>query len=209
MPPPSTKPGATDTPLGGRALEILEAAIRAIGEQGVHAVRISDIAAQAHVSGALVTYYYPLRSDIIREAFIFADARADARAYQLSQAIHPGRDRLRKYLLLYLDRAPEFYEGWVMWRQMWSYSFFHVEYRPLVQKLHRAWVENIMERIREGQDDGSIRTGFNARTAALDLAAILDGVGPPLLVGALSRRQCRDAVARGLEATLGPRPEMA
>jgi hypothetical protein len=89
---------------------------------------------------------------------------------------------------------------------MWSYSFFHAEYRPLVQDRHRAWVENIMELIRDGQDDGSIRTGLDARTAALDLAAILDGVGPPLLVGALSRRQCRDAVTRGLEATLGPRP---
>jgi AcrR family transcriptional regulator len=192
--------------LGRRALEILEAAIRAIGKHGVHAVRISDVADEARVSGALVTYYYPLRSDIIREAFIFADSRADERAYQLSRAVHQGRDRVAKYLLLYLQEAPEFYEGWVMWRQMWSYSFFHDEYRPLVQSRHRAWIANIMQLIEEGQDDGSIRPEVDARTAALDLAAILDGVGPPLLVGALSRRQCRDAVKRGLEATLGPRP---
>ena len=51
-----------------RRRQILDAAARAIIEQGLHGTRVADVAARAGVSSGLVAYYFPTKDSMLAEA---------------------------------------------------------------------------------------------------------------------------------------------
>ena len=69
----------------GRREAILEAACRVIARGGAERLRMSDVAAEAGVSSALVHYYCATREELLRQAFVHADARAAAAEAELDQ----------------------------------------------------------------------------------------------------------------------------
>src|SRR4051794_27233179 len=107
-----------------RMTEILEAACRVIGRGGVAALRISDVAAEAGVSTALVHYYFATRDDLLTRVFAFVDERADERATAALRALATGLARVERLLRIYLEDERVFRDSWLVWMEMQRTAIF-------------------------------------------------------------------------------------
>jgi AcrR family transcriptional regulator len=191
-----------------RRQQILAAACRVIGRMGIDRLRMSDVAAEAGVSTALVHYYCATRDDLLEQAFLFADERA-ARAEERVTSDHLApAERIERLLLLYLDdEGTDIYENWVLWREMTNHSLFDPRLRMALEASYRDWVRGLAEVVREGQADGSIAAATDPETAMWRLTAFVEGLGPLMLLDMLPRPRVvelvRDAVALELGLRVG------
>lgn len=163
---------------------------------GLEQFRMADVAAQADVSTALVSYYYPKRADLVREAFVYADARTLAWLDDEIRNIKPARQRLIALLtgLLDLEHAPR--ESWLIWTQAWVYGQFHEEFAPLVRERYASWLNAMEDLVKAGLEDGSIPTTRDTRAVATEIAIVSDGFGPPLLNGLITREDALRVIER-------------
>jgi len=178
--------GGRQGTMSERTEEILEAACRVITRGGVDRLRMSDVAAEAGVSSALVHYYFATRSALVASAFERSDIRADERATrELVGAGQAAASKLERLLRVYVGDDAVIRENWLLWREMWSHALFEPELRPALRASYEGWVEQVAELVREGVLDGSAGAGVDADGAARRLTAIVDGLGPQVLLGML------------------------
>ena len=173
---------------------------------GMEQFRVADVAVEAGVSAALVSYYYPKRADLVREAFVYADARTLAWLDGQISDITPARQRLIAHLtgLLDLDSAPR--ESWLIWIQAWVYGRFHEEFAPLVRERYESWLDAVEDLIKSGVEDGSIPTTRDTRAVATEIAVVSDGFGPPLLNGLITRDDALRVIERAVNAACEAAP---
>jgi AcrR family transcriptional regulator len=187
--------------------QILAAACRVIARGGIDRLRMSDVAAEAGVSTALVHYYFATRDELLTEAFRFADERAAAVEQRAGEGLPPA-ERIERLLLLYLDdEGSDIYENWILWREMWNHALFDTKLRPALESSYRDWVRGLAEIVREGKADGSIADATDPEAAVWRLTAFVEGLGPVMLIGMLPRARAvelvREAVALELSTRVG------
>jgi AcrR family transcriptional regulator len=182
---------------------ILLAACRAIVDRGVDRVRMQDIAQAAGVSPTLPHYYFKTRSELLRQAFVYAE-EGMVRLEQEVSAEHPPRERLERMLLVYFDADPRVYEIWVLAREMTTRAIREPALRDSHEDVYTFWTTAVADVIRAGQGSGDLPAQVDADGAAWRLTAIVEGLGTWLLTGMATRRQCRrvvlESVARELAA---------
>ncbi len=182
---------------------ILLAACRAIVDRGVERVRMADIAAAAGVSPTLPHYYFKTRSELLRQAFVHAEARMVQLELEVAGESAP-RERLERLLLVYFDADPRVYQIWMLAREMTTRAIREPGLRDSHEDVYADWSNAIAEVIREGQRCGDVPGAVDAGAAAWRLTALVEGLGTWLLTGMATRRQCRrvvlDAVGRELTA---------
>jgi len=173
-----------------------------IAEVGIDRLRMSDVAALAGVSTALVHYYCATRDDLLQQAFAFADERAALAERRITDTDLSPVEQIEQLLLLYLDDTSEIYESWILWREMMSHAIFDPTLRPVMHQAYTGWVNGFAEIVRAGQADGSIPASTDPEGAGWRLTALVEGLGPVALVGLRTREQgvalIRDAVAAEL-----------
>jgi AcrR family transcriptional regulator len=189
-----------------RRQEILAAACRVIGRMGIDRLRMSDVAAEAGVSTALVHYYCSTRDDLLEQAFLFADERAARAEERATSGHHPPAERIERLLLLYLDdEGTDIYENWILWREMANHALFDPRLRMALEASYRDWVRGLAEVVREGQADGSIAAGTDPETAMWRLTAFVEGLGPLMLLDMLPRPRVVQLVREAVALELGLR----
>ena len=67
-------------------------------------------------------------------------------------------------------------------------------------------MDDIAQRVRRGQDDGSIATDLAPESAAQQLTALTEGLSTRWLAGFLTTEQARAALRDAIERCLGARP---
>jgi len=198
---------SVSAPEGSRHEQILAAACRVIAAVGIDRLRVSDVAAEAGVSTALVHYYCTTRNDLLAQAFLFADERAARAERLIRDSDRAPAAQIEQLLLMYLDDTSEIYENWILWREMMSHAIFDSTLRPVMHQAYGGWVRGLADIVRAGQADGSIPTPRDAEELVWRLTALVEGMGPVALVGLRTRAQA-DALLRaavavelGLEAS--------
>ncbi len=181
---------------------ILEAACRVVGRVGIDRLRMSDVAAEAGVSTALVHYYCATRADLLTQAFRYADERADDIEERTAAGLAPVA-RIEQLLVVYLDEESDIYENWILWREMWNHALFDPQLRPALEESYRDWVRNLAEIMREGQADGSIPASVDGEDAAWRLTAFVEGLGPLMLLGMVGRERWRELIKGAVALELG------
>jgi AcrR family transcriptional regulator len=180
---------------------ILLAACRAIVDRGVERVRMADIAAAAGVSPTLPHYYFKTRSELLRQAFVHAEAAMVQLEREVAGESAP-RERVERLLLVYFDADPRVYEIWMLAREMTMRAIREPGLRDSHEDAYAYWSNGIADVIREGQRCGDLPEAISADAAAWRLTALVEGLGTWLLTGMATRRQCRrlvlDAVDREL-----------
>ena len=184
---------------------ILEAACRVVGRVGIDRLRMSDVAAEAGVSTALVHYYCTTRADLLTQAFRYADERADRIERRIGADL-PACERIERLLVVYLDDESEIYESWILWREMWNHALFDPQLRPSLEESYTGWVDGLAEIVRLGQADGSIPASVDGETAAWRLTAFVEGLGPLMLLGMLGRERWRELIKGAVALELGQAP---
>jgi AcrR family transcriptional regulator len=185
--------------------QILAAACRVIGRAGIDRLRMSDVAAEAGVSTALVHYYCATRDELLSQAFVFADERAAAVEERAGAGLPPA-ERIERVLLLYLDdEGSDIFENWILWREMWNHALFDTKLRPVLEDSYRDWVHGLADIVREGQAAGTIAGSTDPVSAVWRLTAFVDGLGPLMLLGMLSRERAVELVRGSVALELGTR----
>jgi AcrR family transcriptional regulator len=137
-----------DAPASSRRDQILEAACRVIAEVGIDRLRMSDVAALAGVSTALVHYYCATRDDLLQQAFLFADERAALAERRITDTDLAPVEQIAQLLLLYLDDTSEIFESWILWREMMSHAIFDPTLRPIMHHAYSGWVNGFADIVR-------------------------------------------------------------
>lgn len=106
--------------MSDRRRAILEGAARVIARRGVRGLRVSDLAAEAGVSTALIYYHFKDRTGILRHALAFISDRADrytgaAGEVGAAPSAADPRRPLERILLLEFQDLPEVRENSTAW----------------------------------------------------------------------------------------------
>jgi AcrR family transcriptional regulator len=191
-------------PASDRKHALLDAACRVIAQAGAARLRVADVAREAGVSTALVHYYFPVRADVIEQAFAHADDLADAVAEAELCEIATGRGRVERLFATWAGDDPAIRANWAVWNEMWQYGAHNEGARALVETSHRRWLEQIHDLIVEGIEDGSIPAAVESWPAARRLAACVNEWGREALLGLRSARDLRRDLVATAERELGP-----
>lgn len=182
---------------------LVAAVVRLVGDRGLDAVSVREVASAAGVSIGTVQHYFPTKDDLLTGAF--EQVVADTRARLLRIRVGPTeRDTMRRALseLLPVDRRRT--------AEARVYLAFaaRATVAPLLQPVQRRLLDDI--RVEIAAVLTSARGG-DSTGAALDahlLASLVDG----LLLSAVSAptrgsaRRTRAALDRGLDLLLEGRP---
>jgi AcrR family transcriptional regulator len=183
--------------------QILDAAVRVIGRDGVAALKSAVVAGEAGVSVGLVHYHFATLDQLGREAFLYADAITARAMAEAAGGAASGREETELRLLPWLEGTAEFQQAWEVWAEFWHASRHVGEVRALLRDAWEEWVQLIAEAIERGRLDGSIAAAVEARASARRLAAVLESLGQQSTVGLLAPEEASALLQGAIEGELG------
>jgi AcrR family transcriptional regulator len=161
-----------------RKPQILAAAGEVIGERGMAATRIADVASRAGTSPPAVLYWFDDRDQLLNEALGFSEDRFyDSLTVRLAELTTPG-ERLR--LLFEASIADP---DWTLWMELWAHALRDDRGQETRRRLDDRWRREIAAHVREGQASGEFDSGRDPGEVALLLAALLDGLALQATLG--------------------------
>src|SRR6201992_3574860 len=114
----SSAPSSAD----GRREQMLRAALEVIAERGYPETRITDVAAQAGISAALVIYYFKTRDQLLTEAIRFSEDAWYATGTARMAGISTAAGRLEEIVAMTClpDPDPDVAGSWLLWVGPWG-----------------------------------------------------------------------------------------
>lgn len=157
-----------------RRTQMLAAAAELICERGFSDTRIADVAKRAGVSSALVIYYFGTRDRLLVDALRYSEESFYEAAERMLADTPSLRERLS--LLIQWTCVPEsdgeIPGAWGLWFDLWAQAFRHDEVRAGRVELDARWRKMIVAAV----ESADLPTKVDARTFALEFAALLDGL---------------------------------
>ena len=138
-----------------RRPQLLEAATGVIGERGIAATRIADIAERAGTSPPAVLYWFESKDELLAEALTFQEERFDTQLTDSMGALERPRDKLK---LLLGSSADEY--DWTLWMELWTRALRDRSTRAARRRLDDRWRGQIAGVIRDGQLAGEFGRSF-------------------------------------------------
>ncbi|MFG2236717.1 TetR/AcrR family transcriptional regulator [Streptomyces sp. NPDC048723] len=191
--------------MSDRRRAILEGAARVIARRGVRGLRVSDLAAEAGVSTALIYYHFKDRTGILRHALAFISDRADryTGAADGVSAAPPAADPrrlLERILLLEFQDLPEVRENSTAWGELRAHTIFDPELREELAAAGAAWVEEVAGLLAAACPAAP---GAAVTAAAERLTALLEGLSSRWLSGLLPVGHARDLMRGAIGVEIG------
>ncbi|WP_406084324.1 TetR/AcrR family transcriptional regulator [Streptomyces virginiae] len=191
--------------MSDRRRAILEGAARVIARRGVRGLRVSDLAAEAGVSTALIYYHFTDRTGILRHALAFISDRADrytGAADEVGTApstVDPRR-LLEQILLLEFQDLPEVRENSTAWGELRAHTIFDPELRDELTAVGATWVEEVAGLLAAVCPAAP---GAAVTDAAERLTALLEGLSSRWLSGLLPVAHARDLMRGAIGVEIG------
>lgn len=164
-----------------RRPQILEAAVEALHERGLHATRIEDVAKRAGTSAPNVLYYFSSKEALLAEALAFDDAQFLASLSDELAGIEAAGDKLT----LFVERCAfpvSPLHDWTLWIETQARALHHPGLRDACDRGTRAWIELLTDIIRAGQARGEF-ADTPAEDLAVSLMAMMDALGGYVRLG--------------------------
>jgi AcrR family transcriptional regulator len=162
-----------------RRRHILLAAVSVIGERGLCDTRISDIAARAGASPALVLYYFGSKDRLLAEALAFSEERFYGETSEELATVETATEQLTR--LIERSCSPgsasrqNWHDEWSLYLDLWARSARDPEVATARAAIDRRWREVITGIVRAGQERGEFAP-VDAEDFALRLSVMLDGL---------------------------------
>jgi AcrR family transcriptional regulator len=192
--------------MSDRRRTILDAAISVISRRGVRGLRVEEVAAEAGVAVSLLYYYFANRNGLVRATLEHANERAAATAAASGEPRRPGFATVEGTLLAELDASDEVRETSVVWGEVLASAVFEPELREQLRAASDTWTAIVAERIRAGQEDGSVRPEVDPAASAERLTATVDGLSARWLAGLMTRERARQLLADAIASELRVAP---
>jgi AcrR family transcriptional regulator len=178
--PPVDDDGARETVAVAdvRREQMLQAAVAIIEERGFPDTRITDVAARAEVSPALVIYYFKTKDNLLAEALRYAEDLFYAAGERETAGLDKARDRLETVIRMSClpdEGSAESVDSWVLYLDLWAQAVRHPEIARVREESDRRWRSTVAEIVREGQRAGEFAP-VDADDFAVLLGSLTDGV---------------------------------
>ncbi|WP_053206127.1 TetR/AcrR family transcriptional regulator [Jiangella muralis] len=170
-----------------RRSQIADALVRFAAREGLHAVTMRSVAAEAGVSLRLVQYYFHDKAQLMHGALEHLERRSHERwAARLARL--PARPSLRAVLESFVAEALPTDEPSRAFHRVWtSYAVLamtdpDLAAQPFVEGPNRL-ERQLTEILRQAQADGELPPDLDPQAEATRLIALGHGVGTSVLVG--------------------------
>ena len=157
---------------------MLRAAVDVICERGFSETRISDVAARADASPALVIYYFGTKDGLLTEALrwsedqFYCGDRAGARPAGLGPQAAGDAGRRSPACARATRTVPE---SWGLWFDLWVQAFRHPGVAKDRAEMDQRWRGVIAGIVRDGQASGEFGE-VDIEDFAITWGALLDGL---------------------------------
>lgn len=159
-----------------RRAELVDAAVEVITEHGFDHTTIRDIAERANASNGSVHYYFKTKDELLRAAFLETEARFRARTRNELSELR-GLEKLKRLGESCFALDSDSLAQWNIEIDLWQQAARNEEIRSVFEETNSAWVTFISAAIAEGIGDGDLKADLNVHDTALELAALIDGLG--------------------------------
>ncbi len=157
-----------------RRRQMLRAALEVLAARGFPDTRISDVAARAGVSPALVIYYFKTKDHLLTEAIRYAEDVWYEQGTRRMADIGPAAGRLEEIVAMSCLPQRDDEVSWVIWLDLWSTAVRHPQVRKVREEFDERWRETIRQIVRAGQASGEFE-GVSVEDFAVGFSALLDG----------------------------------
>lgn len=133
---------------------LVEAAREVIGERGLFAVTVRDIADAGGVSAGTVSYHFTGIEEILGE--VLKDEMTSFYAPVLAAAApcRGATEELRALVDGFFSEDPRAVQHWHLWFDFWSLSAHHREYAEWQRAVYRRWRDDVDRVLSRGQRAG-------------------------------------------------------
>lgn len=163
---------------------VLHGARRVIAQRGADATRFRDVAAETGSAVSTLQYSFGSREDLIIAALEDA-AEADLdRVRQAAEAASGPVEQLRALVResIVADSEAEAREAWLVWVEYWRAAARDGELRSGSAAIYARWRTLVSGILTDGRAAGQFRGDLDAEQAAIQVLALLDGVGVPVVL---------------------------
>ena len=188
---------------------LLDAAVRVFADKGLHAARVSDIAAEAGVAHGLLYHYFSSKDEVLETVFRETWSLMLGAVHGVEQTEDLAREQLRKVAAIVLrtwKRDPDLVR--VLVREVTRTPQVQEE----IEEIHQAMaaLQRIVER---GQESGEFRQDVDARLTAVIFYGALEEILTSWVLGqlpdteddvALAERTVVQVITAGLVASEVP-----
>jgi AcrR family transcriptional regulator len=183
---------------------ILSASAKTIAQHGVRGMRVTEVAASAGVSTALLYYHFTDRAGLLDAALNYM--MEQSREYR-SRADNPGDtawQRLLNHLSLEFQDDPIVTETTLAWNELRASAVYEPGLRASLATAAADWREEIREAIQAAQDAGEVPATADAAGAAATLVALMEGFGSQWICGELTVAEVQAHLTATATALLRP-----
>lgn len=166
---------------------ILEAFFIVAERQGIHAVSLRSVAAEAGVSLRLVQYYFETKAGLMRSGLAHLESLSNERLKVRIQSFAQFSNSLATLKALFDvalpsdDESRKFHLLWTSYALL-SMTDPAISDQTFVEGPSRLqeWIASVLE---EGKAKGEIGEQIDSRTESLVILALLHGLGTAVLIG--------------------------
>jgi len=198
---PQREPGAPRQ--GRRRRIIVETAWVLFASRGLHAVKISEIAAEAGVSTAAVYHYFSGKRELFEETLRYSVKLAFDRQVASLHLVSGPRERLEHLIGLQMPARQAGVQEFAIWLQAWSEVAVGEGYQQNQADAYQRWYRTVHDVLREGQEAG-VFVDEPLEDLTTQLTSLVDGLGIKVLVRTLSSEEMRQQVSRFLDRITVP-----
>lgn len=157
-----------------RRREIMQAALRCFSQRGYYAATMDEVAATAHLSKALIYYYFKNKQELFLAVLDSWLAEFEQALEEVS-ASDSAAGKLRRLGFLSAEAAERSAELMNLLFEFWAQAGREPDLMESFSKAlrrYRKWITDVIE---DGINDGEFRQ-VDPQLAAVGLAAALDGL---------------------------------
>lgn len=166
---------------------ILEAFMRVATREGLHAVSLRGVAAEAGISLRLVQYYFETKAKLMQSGLTTLEASSNERLSARLRALGPSpgaRATLEAYFAVALPTDHQSRQFHLLWTSyaMLAMTDPEISDRTFVDGPDRqqARIASLLEK---GQSDGAFHGALDSEIEATILISLIHGLGTAVLVG--------------------------
>jgi AcrR family transcriptional regulator len=143
-----------------------------IGERGVAATRIADVAERSGVSPPAVLYWFDSKEQLLAEALTADDDRFyEELSERLAEAATPAQR-----MVTLIETAAEGADDFVLWMELWTWALRDADLRAARERFDSRWRAAIEAVVADGVAAGEFGADVDPAQTALAIAALIDGL---------------------------------
>jgi AcrR family transcriptional regulator len=192
---------------GRGKLHVLRGARRVIAQRGADATRFRDVADETGSAVSTLQYSFGSREDLIIAALEDA-AEADLDRVRRAAQAFPGPVQQLRALVresVVADSDERAREAWLVWVEYWRAAARDSELRSGSAAIYAQWRTLVSGILMDGRAAGDFRSDLDTDQTAIQVLALLDGVGVPVVLEhpGMTSAGAAAAVLDALAAMLG------